>query len=38
VLPDESEVVLIENGAHFLQLDQPDVVARHIVDFIGRAS
>jgi len=38
VLPDESEVALIENGAHFLQLDQPDVVARHIVDFIGRAS
>ena len=38
VLPDESEVALIEHGAHFLQLDQPDVVARHIVDFIGRAS
>jgi len=38
VLPDESEVALIENGAHFLQLDQPDVVARHIVDYIGRAS
>ena len=38
VLPDESEVALIENGAHFLQLDQPDLVARHIVDFIGRAS
>jgi pimeloyl-ACP methyl ester carboxylesterase len=38
VLPDESEVALIENGAHFLQLDQPDVVARHIADFIGRAS
>ena len=21
---------------HFLQLEQPDAVARHIVDFIGR--
>jgi pimeloyl-ACP methyl ester carboxylesterase len=38
VLPDESEVGLIGNGAHFLQLVQPDVVARHIVDFIGQGS
>jgi pimeloyl-ACP methyl ester carboxylesterase len=38
VLPDESEIALIENGGHFLQLDQPDVVARHIVDFVGQAS
>jgi pimeloyl-ACP methyl ester carboxylesterase len=37
VLPDESEIALIENGGHFLQLDQPDVVARHIVDFVGQA-
>jgi pimeloyl-ACP methyl ester carboxylesterase len=37
VLPDESETALIENGGHFLQLDQPDVVARHIVDFVGQA-
>jgi pimeloyl-ACP methyl ester carboxylesterase len=38
VLPEESEIALIENGGHFLQLDQPDVVARHIVDFVGQAS
>jgi pimeloyl-ACP methyl ester carboxylesterase len=38
VLPDESELALVENGGHFLQLDQPDVVARHIVDFVGQAS
>ena len=36
VLPDESELALVENGGHFLQLDQPDVVARHIVDFVER--
>jgi pimeloyl-ACP methyl ester carboxylesterase len=34
--PDGSEIALVENGGHFLQLDRPDVVARHIVDFIGR--
>jgi pimeloyl-ACP methyl ester carboxylesterase len=38
VLPDASETALIENGGHFLQLDQPDVVARHIFDFVGQAS
>ena len=38
MLPDGSEMALVENGGHFLQLDQPDVVARHIVDFIGRAA
>jgi pimeloyl-ACP methyl ester carboxylesterase len=38
VLPDESELALVEYGGHFLQLDQPDVVARHIVDFVGQAS
>jgi pimeloyl-ACP methyl ester carboxylesterase len=38
VLPDESAFALIENGGHFLQLDQPDVVARHIVDFVGKAT
>jgi pimeloyl-ACP methyl ester carboxylesterase len=38
VLPDESELALVENGGHFLQLDQPDVVAPHIVDFVGQAS
>ena len=38
VLPDESELALVENAGHLLQLDQPDVVARHIVDFVGQAS
>jgi pimeloyl-ACP methyl ester carboxylesterase len=38
VLPDESKIALVENGGHFLQLDQPDVVARHIVDFVGKAT
>jgi pimeloyl-ACP methyl ester carboxylesterase len=38
VLPDGSGIALIENGGHFLQLDQPDVVARRIVDFVGKAS
>jgi pimeloyl-ACP methyl ester carboxylesterase len=38
VLPDESEVVLVEDGGHFLQLDQPEVVASRIVDFVGQAS
>ena len=37
VLPAESEVALVTDGGHFLQLDQPDVVARHIVDFVGKA-
>jgi pimeloyl-ACP methyl ester carboxylesterase len=38
VLPDDSDVALVKNGGHFLQLDQPDVVAHHIVDFVGQAS
>ena len=37
VLPDDSDVALVKNGGHFLQLDQPEVVARHIVDFVGQA-
>ena len=37
VLPDDSEIALVKNGGHFLQLDQADVVARHIVDFVGQA-
>jgi pimeloyl-ACP methyl ester carboxylesterase len=37
VLPEGSEAALVERAGHFLQLEQPDVVARHIVDFIGRA-
>jgi pimeloyl-ACP methyl ester carboxylesterase len=38
VLPEHSQIALIANGGHFLQLDQPDAVARHIVDFVGRAA
>ena len=38
VLPDGSAVAKVERAGHFLQLEQPDVVARHIVDFLGRAS
>jgi pimeloyl-ACP methyl ester carboxylesterase len=38
VLPDGSETVLVERAGHFLQLEQPEVVARHIVDFIGKAA
>ena len=38
VLPDGSEIALVKNGGHFLQLDQPDAVARRIVDFVGQAS
>ena len=35
VLPEGSKAALVERAGHFLQLEQPDVVARHIVDFIG---
>ncbi|HEX2286955.1 MAG TPA: alpha/beta fold hydrolase [Mycobacterium sp.] len=38
VLPEGSEVALVERAGHFLQLDQPDVVASHITDFIGKAA
>jgi pimeloyl-ACP methyl ester carboxylesterase len=38
VLPDGSEMTIVERAGHFLQLDQPDVVARHIADFIGQAA
>jgi pimeloyl-ACP methyl ester carboxylesterase len=37
VLPDGSDAFVVEGAGHFLALEQPDVVARHIVDFIGRA-
>jgi len=35
VLPAGSELAIVERAGHFMQLDQPDVVARHIVDFVG---
>ncbi len=37
VLPEGSTTALVENAGHFLQLEQPAVVARHIIDFVGAA-
>jgi pimeloyl-ACP methyl ester carboxylesterase len=36
VLPEDSRVEIVDGAGHFLQLDRPDVVAGHILDFIGR--
>ena len=36
VLPAGSDVAVIERAGHFLQLEQPEAVARHILDFVGR--
>jgi pimeloyl-ACP methyl ester carboxylesterase len=38
VLPDGSASAIVERAGHFLQLEQPEAVARHIVDFVGQAS
>jgi pimeloyl-ACP methyl ester carboxylesterase len=37
VLPPDSDIHVVDHAGHFLQLEQPDVVAGHIVDFVGRA-
>jgi pimeloyl-ACP methyl ester carboxylesterase len=37
VLPPGSEALLVEGSGHFVQLEQPDVVAQHILDFVGQA-
>lgn len=37
VLPEGSEVHLVDRAGHFLQLEQPDILARHILDFVGRS-
>lgn len=37
ILPEGSATAIVDDAGHFLQLEQPEVVGRHIVDFIGRA-
>ena len=34
-LPAGSDVRVVENAGHFLQLEQPETVGRLIVDFLG---
>jgi pimeloyl-ACP methyl ester carboxylesterase len=36
ILTPGSDAFVVEEAGHFLQLEQPDVVGRHIIDFIGR--
>jgi pimeloyl-ACP methyl ester carboxylesterase len=36
-LPDDSDVSVVDNAGHFLQLDQPDRVADLVLDFMGSA-
>ena len=38
VLPADSRMRIVEDAGHFLQLEQPDAVARHILDFVGSGS
>jgi pimeloyl-ACP methyl ester carboxylesterase len=35
ILPAGSATRIIEDAGHFLQLEQPDIVAAHILDFVG---
>lgn len=37
VLPDGSDVAIVEHAGHFLQLEQPDKVAELVLAFIGSA-
>ena len=36
-LPDGSDVTVVDNAGHFLQLDEPDKVADLVLGFIGQA-
>lgn len=36
VLPEGSSVPAVSRAGHFLKLEQPQVVAGHIVDFAGQ--
>jgi pimeloyl-ACP methyl ester carboxylesterase len=36
-LPDGSDVTVVDNAGHFLQLDEPDKVADLVLSFIGSA-
>ena len=36
-LPDDSDVTVVDNAGHFLQLDEPDKVADLVLGFIGSA-
>jgi pimeloyl-ACP methyl ester carboxylesterase len=36
-LPDDSDVSIVDNAGHFLQLDEPDKVADLVLSFIGSA-
>ena len=37
VLPAGSNAFVVEGAGHFLQLEQPEAVGRHILDFVGQA-
>ncbi|SBS76578.1 Alpha/beta hydrolase fold protein [uncultured Mycobacterium sp.] len=38
ILPPGSDVAVVEHAGHFLQLEQPDVVGKRIVDFLAATS
>ncbi|MGU3431884.1 alpha/beta fold hydrolase [Actinomycetes bacterium M1A6_2h] len=36
LMPGGSDVVVVPSAGHFLQLDRPDVIERHVVEFLSR--